>query len=71
MAVAWNTAMFHEVFTHPCKCKLLLRLDVVLGDSNGQLLVRKYADLKIFDNSVQHIWQDFSSKIWHIISMVS
>ena len=26
---------------------------MVLGDSNGQLLVRKYADLKIFNNSVQ------------------
>ena len=33
--------MFCKVFSHPCKCKLLLklRLDVVLGDSNALLSV--------------------------------
>ena len=39
IVAAWSTAMFWEMFTHPCKCKLLLklRLDVVLGDSSGSL----------------------------------
>ena len=41
IVAAWNTAMFWEVVSHPCKCKLQLklRLDAVLGDSSAPLSV--------------------------------
>ena len=41
MVTAWSTAMFWEVFTYLCKCKLLskLRLNVVWGDSSAPLSV--------------------------------
>ena len=69
MVAAWSTALFWEVFTHPCKCKplLKLRLDVVLGDSSappsGEQICSVDADLEIFNKSIQHISKDVSSKI--------
>ena len=68
MVAAWSTAMFWEVFAHPCKCKLLLKLRLCYAVHSLQRLnITHFIHLSSQWLILHVIWYSLSHILLHFI----
>ena len=68
MVAAWSTAMFWEVFAHPCKCKLLLKLRLCYAVYSLQRLnITHFIQLSSQWLILHVIWYSLSHILLHFI----